>query len=242
MTRILLLAGTREARELAQALAKISGTEVIASFAGATQVPAELPCETRVGGFGGADGLAGWLKVQNIDLLIDATHPFAEVMQSNALNAAQMANLPRLRLLRPAWQVRPGWEVFPNICAAAAALPKGASVLLTTGRKEIAPFVARSDCKMVVRTIEPVEALPPHIRPFLARPPFTQAAERAVFEQHTITHLVTKNSGGSGTAKLEVAEAMRIAVKMVDRPPRPSGPIVETVEAAVGWIRQSVGF
>ncbi len=54
--KILLLAGTAEARAIANGLAGRRQVEVVASLAGATRRPLDLPCATRIGGFGGADG------------------------------------------------------------------------------------------------------------------------------------------------------------------------------------------
>ncbi len=240
MSSVLLLAGTAEARALATALSQIEELKVTASLAGVTSDPPELPVPTRTGGFGGAEGLTDWLAEHRPAAVIDATHPYAAQMQRNTVIACTRALTPHLRLLRPAWPKRPGWQVVESMSDAAKALPAGAHALLTTGRKDIAPFAARTDARFALRSIEPIQGLPPHIQPMIARPPFTVDQERASFALLGITHLVTKNAGGSGTAKLDVADAMRIATIVVARPAPPPGPRAETVEQAVAWLHRVV--
>lgn len=242
MKSVLVLAGTREARKLAQALTRIEGLEVTASLAGATEDPAALPCPTRTGGFGGADGLSKYLSDHRIAALINATHPYAIRMQANAVEAAAHAATPRLRLLRAPWPSRPGWHHVADLEAAAAVLPTGARALLTTGRTHIAAFAARTDCHFVLRSIEHVPGLPRHIEPLRGRPPFTAETERALFALLGITHLVTRNAGGAGTAKLDVADEGGLTTIMIGRPPPPPGAIADSVEDAVAWARRRVAI
>lgn len=240
MSHVLLLAGTAEARELAARLADMGCLGVTASLAGATAAPAQIAVPTRTGGFGGPKGLAAWIRAHDVTVLIDATHPFAARMQANAARAAAATGIPRLRLLRPEWPARPGWTLVTSLQEAADALPEGARVLLTTGRNEIAPFAARGDVSFHARSIEPVPDLPDHIRNIRARPPFTLADETALMRRLAITHLVSKNAGGAGAAKLDAAEALRLSTIMVARPPRPPGPVAATVAEAVAWLGQTV--
>jgi len=240
--RILLLAGTAEARALAERLSALPGLGVTASLAGVTAEPLPIAAETRRGGFGGADGLARYLRQNAVAAVIDATHPFAAQMAANAAAACVATGTPRLKVLRPPWQPRPGWQVVADLDAAAAALPPGARVLLTTGRKEIAPFAARADVSFLLRVIEPVADLPPHIRQLVARPPFALANEIALMQAESATHLVSKNAGGPGRAKLDAAARLAIPVLMVARPDPPPGPVAATVEAAVAWVAETVAI
>lgn len=232
MPDVLLLAGTAEARALAGLLAE-RGVDSVASLAGATRAPAAYAVPVRTGGFGGGEGLLCWLRQHRVRAVIDATHPFAARMPWNAAEACAAAGVPRLRLVRPEWAVRPGWRVVGSAGEAASALPAGARVLLTTGR-EAGPFAARTDCRFWLRSIEPVE-LPPHIEPIVARPPFGLEAELALMRRLSVTHLVSKNAGGDA-AKLDAAGALGVAVVMVTRPAVPPGPLVTTVDEALAWI------
>ena len=234
--RILILGGTGEARALAERLT-MHGHSVITSLAGRTREPALPVGELRVGKFGGIPGLVAYLRARGIDRLVDATHPYAGLISVNAVGAAQATGVPLVRYMRPAWVEPEGakWWYVQNLEDAAGVLPGGATALVTTGHEGLEQLLARDDCKLVVRLIEPpAEALPRHAKLILARPPYTLDGERALFEREGITHLVTKNSGGEQTAaKLEAARATGAEVIMVARPVY--GPAVEvgTIEEAV---------
>lgn len=90
MKRILLLGGVTEALAIARTLAP----QHIYSLAGVGRVPTDLSCQVRVGGYGGADGLAQFIGDQGIDLLLDATHPYAAQISQNAATAARISGIP----------------------------------------------------------------------------------------------------------------------------------------------------
>jgi precorrin-6A/cobalt-precorrin-6A reductase len=227
--RILILGGTGEARDLARRLVDLSH-EVVTSLVGRTSTP-QLPAgELRVGKFGGVPGLSGYIKARGFDRLVDATHPYAGAISSNAVAAAEQAGVPLVRFMRPAWREPAGanWTHVPDLAFAAAALPSGAKALITTGHEGLDNFLERDDCELVVRLIEPPdEPLPRHARLLLGHPPYRLADEITLMEREEINHLVTKNSGGAQTeAKLEAARQTGATVIMVDRPPY--GPAIET--------------
>lgn len=239
--RVLILGGTAEAREVAKALLA-RGHDIVTSLAGVTRHPHEPEGAVRKGGFGGVDGLEAYLRRNGVTLLADATHPFAVVMSAHAVEAAERLGLPCLRLERPAWEPGAGdlWLRMPDIGEAAEAVPQGARVLLTIGRKEIAPFVARSDLSGLARMIEEPEApLPPNWTLLLARPPFLAEAERALMRDNAITLLVTKNSGGRTEAKLEAARALGIPVVMIERPTKPPALTAHDVDGLVRLIEEA---
>ncbi len=240
--RILLLGGTREAVELARALANHPGLRVITSLAGRTRNPAPLPGEVRTGGFGGAAGLKAYLEEQEIDLLVDATHPFAATIAVNAAAACGAVNVPRLKLSRPTWQPAAGdtWIEVASAAEAAAALPElAARVFLTTGRQDLAAFKNLPEIWFLVRLIEPpAQPLPlARYEVILGRGPFGEADEAALLRARRIGALVTKNSGGASTyAKLAAARKLGLPVVMIRRPQPPEGETVYDTQAAVDWI------
>lgn len=242
MPRLLLLGGTREALDLAQATAGSSHLHTITSLAGRTRAPAQIPGEVRVGGFGGAEGLADYLEAQAIDLLIDATHPFAEVMGHNAARACHVTGVPRLKLLRPAWKKETGdrWIEVEGAEQAAEALPGLATrVFLTIGQRDLQPFSRRPEVWFLVRLIDPpADPLPlPRHELVLGRGPFAEADEIALMREHRIEALVAKNSGGRLThAKIAAARRLGLPVVMRRRPDAPPGETVETVDQALAWI------
>ena len=233
--RILILGGTAEARALAASLVQ-AGHDVTTSLAGVTQHPHLPEGQIRIGGFGGAAGLRDFLALKKIDVVVDATHPFAAAISRNAAEACGATKL--LRLERPAWikQTEDIWIGVPDTSSAAQALPQRARVLLTIGRKEIGVFMARTDLTGVARMIEPPPApLSAQWQLMLKRPPFSLESEIGLMRSHAITHLVCKNAGGVETyEKLLAARQLRIAVVMINRPTKPVAPIYKTVEA-LAW-------
>lgn len=238
---VLILAGTAEARTLADELAGAPAVRVTVSLAGVTSEPARIGGEIRTGGFGGAEGLATWLRANDVAAVIDATHPFAARMAANAAAACGAAGTPRLKLLRPEWAPVGEWRIFPNLAATAAALPRGARPLLTTGRQGLAPFISRDDLACLLRVIEPVPGLPPHLMQIVARPPFGLDAELGLMRAESVTHLVAKNAGGAGRAKLDAAARLGLPILMVERPDPPPGPRAASVAECQTWLRATVG-
>jgi precorrin-6A/cobalt-precorrin-6A reductase len=240
--RVLVLGGTGEARELAARLAGRPGLEVVSSLAGRTRDPRRPPGRTRVGGFGGPDGLAGWLAAEGIGAVVDATHPFATAMTEAAVTATARLGVPLLVLRRPGWTAGPGddWRRVPSLAAAAANLP-GRRVLLTVGRGEVRAFAADQDRWFLIRSVEaPEPPLPPRAQVVTARGPFEVADELVLMRGHGIDVVVTRDSGGAQTsAKLAAARQLGLPAVMVDRPPAPAAPTVATVTDAVAWLERS---
>jgi precorrin-6A/cobalt-precorrin-6A reductase len=236
---ILVLGGTAEARELAAAL-DAQGTAVTSSLAGRVANPRLPAGEVRIGGFGGPEALADWLREHAVRAVVDATHPFAERISASAARACGAAGVPLLRLERPGWQEREGdrWHWVGDLHAAAAAIPGlGGRVFLTTGRQGLASF-AHSDAWFLVRCVDPPEPpLPARHEVLLDRGPYTLAGEHALIDRHRLDVVVTKDSGGEHTAaKLDAARERGLPVIVVRRPPRPDAPAVATVNDALDWV------
>lgn len=247
--RILVLGGTTEASALVERLAWRPRLDVTLSLAGRTAAPRAAPVRTRIGGFGGAEGLAAWLRESRTDLLVDATHPFAAAMAGNALRAAAAAEVVLLAIRRAPWTRQDGdrWTEVGTVGEAAAAIAglgeRRRRVFVTIGRQELATFLAAAPGRhaYLARAIEPIAAAVPAglaVTELRDRGPFTLAAERAVMREHGIDLLVTKNAGGPATApKIEAARALGIAVVIVRQPAKPAvAHSVGTAEAALDFI------
>jgi precorrin-6A/cobalt-precorrin-6A reductase len=239
---ILILGGTAEARALAGKLAGDPRFAVELSLAGRTRAPAEQPVPVRVGGFGGAEGLAAYLRQKGISILIDATHPYAAQISRNAAEAAEISGVPLVALRRPAWVRQPGdrWIEVDGVADAVDALgevPRKA--FLTLGRQELLPFEAVPQHHYLVRSVDPVE--PPLSVPnavyLTARGPFEQADEARLLQDHGIEVIVAKNSGGPASyGKIAAARELGIDVVLIRRPDLPEVPSVETVEEMLAWL------
>jgi len=239
---ILLLAGTPEARRLAGLLSRtFPDARVTASYAGAVRDLPDPGIPVRTGGFGGPDGLAAYLKEEEVTLVIDATHPFAARMSRNACGAAETLGVPLLRHERPPWTAGPGdiWQQVASIADAVTALPSGARAFLAVGRKEIGRFYERTDIYGLARMIEPPEPpLPQAWNLILDRPAVRCDDEIGLLKTHGVTHVVAKNSGGTGAyAKIEAARLLKLPVIMIGRPLLPEAQTVSSVEDALESIK-----
>lgn len=236
---ILLLAGTAEARNLAGYL-KDAGIDCIASLAGATRNPANLPVPTRHGGFGGAAGFEAYLDAENITAVIDATHPFAVNITARTAQICQARGMPYLRFERAVWRSRPGdtWHEAKDYKALGDLIPKGSRVFWAAGRQALADALTDfSDCgafegrEVICRVIDqPSEPFPLKAGGFTAgswavgQPPFSESDEITHFEKIKPDWLVVKNAGGgAGRSKLDAARKLGIRVAMIARPEGPDG-------------------
>ncbi|MFY0310089.1 cobalt-precorrin-6A reductase [Leisingera sp. D0M16] len=241
MTRILLLGGTTEASTLAKTLAG-AGMDAVFSYAGRTAKPVSQPLPTRVGGFGGVEGLAEYLNTEGITHVVDATHPFAAQMSTNAVHACEAAGVPLCAFERPAWQAGEGdqWVHADSIEGAVNALPKApARVFLAIGKQNLAQFAAKPHHHYLLRLVDAPEAdLPlPHTTVEIARGPFDVAGDTALMQRHGITHVVAKNAGGAGAAaKLTAARELSLPVIMIGRPEVPERPVMGSVAEVMAWL------
>lgn len=239
---LLILGGTTEARELAGRLAGRNQFDVTLSLAGRTRAPAEQGVATRSGGFGGADGLAAYLTEHRVTLLVVATHPFAARMPFNAARAAQVAGVPVLSLLRPAWRRQAGddWVEVDTIAEAVTAIgPVARRVFVTFGRQDLGPLETAPQHHYLIRSIDPVE--PPlallHADYLLSRGPFDAEAEHRLLAERGIEIVLAKNAGGTATeGKIIAARSLGLPVIMVRRPQRPAMREVSSVEAMMTLI------
>ncbi|WP_433160792.1 cobalt-precorrin-6A reductase [Kribbella sp. CA-247076] len=236
--KLLLLGGTGEARELADVL---TDAEVVSSLAGRIS-DARLPAgQVRQGGFGGVEGLIDWLRTNDVDAVVDATHPFAATMTEHALTATGRLGLPLLVLRRPGWTEQPGdvWHWADTAAAAAGMLPTiGSRVFLTIGRQGLDAF-STTGLWTIARCVDPPELVPTWCELILDRGPYDVAGEVGVLRRHRIDVLVTKDSGGPRTsAKLVAARELGVPVVVIRRPPLPAGvDVVDSVDRVVEWVR-----
>jgi precorrin-6A/cobalt-precorrin-6A reductase len=240
--RVLILGGTTEASALARLLAGDARYEATLSLAGRTSAPSPQPIATRVGGFGGVEGLARFLGEQQIDALVDATHPYAARISGNAVAACRKADVPLASLVRPAWAPRAGdkWQTVTTTVAAAIALGRTPRrVFLSLGRQELHFFAAFPQHRYVARLIEPPQqaALPHGLVLVQQRGPFDIDAELRLLRERKIEVIVSRNSGGEATyPKIEAARVLGLPVVMIARRAKPAGHIVKSAEGAMAWL------
>lgn len=246
MKRVLILGGTGDAVELADRASALKEVEIITSLAGRTREPLAPLGMLRVGGFGGEAGLAEYLHEAEIDVLIDATHPFAAQISFHAAAAAATCQIPHLMLVRPAWErlCEDEWIEVDSVEAAAAVLPKFAQrVFLTIGRQQLAVFAHLENIWFLMRLIDPpaADALVPPGVILCDRGPFALDNERKLLIEKQIDTIVSKNSGGNATyPKIIAARELGVRVVMVKRPATPLGEQVSDVDDALKWLVSKV--
>ncbi|MDE3027227.1 MAG: cobalt-precorrin-6A reductase [Paracoccaceae bacterium] len=241
MTRVLLLGGTTEASRMARSLAE-AGVEAVFSYAGRTDTPLAQPLPTRVGGFGGVEGLRAYLTAERISHVIDATHPFAAQMSRNAVEACAAEGVALIALERAPWQAGPGdnWQTVGDIPAAARALSAApARIFLAIGRQHLDDFASQPQHHYLLRLVDtPIGALPlPDAEAVIDRGPFTVEGDLALLRAHRIDVIVAKNSGGDGArAKLDAARILHLPVILIERPAIPARARVDTVAEVMAWL------
>ena len=243
--RLLILGGTTESAQLAHLIGELLAdrVDVVTSLAGRVTPVADLPGRVRVGGFGGISGLCDYLRREAMDLVIDATHPFAENISAHAYAACVRADVPRLMVSRPPWTRPPGsrWLEVADLSAAARVLPDfSRRAFLTVGQGGMEAFSTVEDVWFLVRLLaepeEPLSLAADHVV-VTGRPPFSIDEERRVMEDHHVDTLVTKNSGGkAGEAKIIAAAALGLRLLVAARPLPEPGLSVESVQEAVAWL------
>lgn len=242
VSTLLILGGTADARALAAEVRnRWPDRRVVTSLAGRTAAPSLPEGEVVTGGFGGVAGLTDYLRAEGIDVLIDATHPFAAEISKSAVEAATIARVPRLVLVRPPWVFVQNAAV-QHVCsinAAKSALETGGQrIFLAIGRQEINQFNQLHNCFFLLRFIDPPQS-PPDFAQYevLTGRPGRLEDERSILQQFAIDTLVAKNSGSDASrAKVDAALELGIRVILIDPPEPPPPPHADSVDAALAWL------
>lgn len=238
---LLVLGGTSEATTLCQS-ARDAGVQGIVSLAGRVKQPVPQALPMRVGGFGGAAGLAAFLRAERITHVVDATHPFADQMSRNAVQACADAAVPLIAFTRAPWTAQPGddWRHVPDIAGAIAALKgEGKRVMLAVGRMHLEAFAPNQQHYYLLRLVDaPEEALPFRNHDVVvARGPFSYDDDMALMRAHRIELVVAKNAGGSGArAKIDAARALAVPVILIDRPDLPARAQTHDLAEVMRWL------
>lgn len=262
MKEILIFAGTTEGRELSEylAVAGIAHTLCVATEYGEI-VLKEHPLVKVHKGRMNQEEIEVYIKAGNFGAVVDATHPYAEVVTQNIKNAMQDMDIPYLRLKRES-NVTSSYEkihYFKDSVSCAKALEKtDGNILLTTGSKELSVFAKFIDRKerLYVRVLPGIESLQLCMdcgiagKQILAlQGPFTTQMNEAMFRQYQIKCLVTKESGNAGgyQEKLDAAQNLGIPVFTIGCPAEQEGytfeEVCEQLEMISGQrIKKNTGF
>ena len=244
--KILLLAGTGEAKTLASLLAKRESIDVIASIHGDARLPRDLDVPTRIGGFEDQQEFAAFLKDQALSGVIDATHPFAVEVSQQANELCRELDMPLCRLERRDWRPQDGdhWITIDDETEAAHHLAHCQKVMAFTGRHSIGKFSNIENIYIFNRILhnELVDFPLPHGEHVFGKPPFSVLDEVDLFRRLEIDAIILRNVGGeNGFSKVEAARQLGLKVIMINRPfsslPKP----IRRIEDALEWVDNHFG-
>ncbi len=231
--KILQLAGTSDARQLAIELKRHGFdvlTTVVTSNAAIELQASEL--QVLVGRLTDTD-LIQLIKERQINVVVDASHPYAEEASKNAIKAAQMTGTPYIRFERPSQKFDDELIIKVDSYGEAAELAakKQGNIMLTTGSKTLQIFTdkllslpnTRVIARMLPRkdNMEKCEELGlPQKNIIAIQGPFTMEFNKALFQQFQVTLMVTKESGKEGAVdeKVEAAVELGIETILIKRP------------------------
>jgi len=242
---ILLLGGTSDARELAAEMLR-AGHEVLLSTVSdyGARLAAPAGAEVRAGAL---DEHELARLVADADVVVDATHPFAELVSSAAVAACARAGRPYLRFQRPAGELTgdvvqaSGAPEAARLAVEIAAGHTGAqdgqapaAILLTVGSKTVdvyARAAGAAGVRVVARVLPTAEALAACAAAGLEprdvvgmQGPTSAELDAALLRHLGAKVMVTKESGAAGglDAKLRAAELAGATVVVVARPAPPA--------------------
>ncbi len=251
---ILLLGGTSESVFLASHLAG-QGYPVLVSTA--TDTPMDIrkhPLISRRNGDLNEEELIHLVRSQNIRAIIDTTHPYAEKISVLAQKTAQALAIPYFLWDRPAVVPRDQGFLFAKDHEQAAGLAFSINqpVLLTTGSRNLRPYVEQSLQTRIpfwVRVLPQVSSLEAcrlagiqEDRILTGRGPFSVEDNKAVIKKYSIGVLVTKDSGfpGGVLEKLEAARQENCQVVVIERPTDPPGKKFQRIEDLLAALNQRI--
>lgn len=238
---ILLLAGSFEARRLAEALSA-QGVSYDAWLSEAPRGAATMPQIPLLRRFDTGDGMRDAMIEGGYTAILDASHVFDRSVTQQGFAAAEMLGLPYLRLERPAWDVteNPNWHHARDVTAANGMIGQGARVFCATGWDSLPEYDGfQGEVLMLRQTRRHTRPAPyPFVELVFGDPPFSAADEQALFEHQKVDMLICRNLGGRASRpKLDAAAALGLKVILIDRPSAPDGlQAVADTQAAVDWI------
>lgn len=246
---ILVLGGTLDSRLLTELLLEEGKAVCYSSLTNiATDQIAENPLLTKISGQLDAGTLRETITIYNINLCIDATHPYAREISENAIWACEAMNIDYIRLERPS-NIDDGSDIMVyNTYEEARDYLIGAmgnsdkNILLTTGSRQLEAFEGLPKDRTYIRVLPTVgvlkkcENLGYKARHILAlQGPFSVEMNVATMKEYQIGYVVTKDSGDVGgiPEKVEAARLVDAKILFIRRPLLAYPRVISTVEDAV---------
>lgn len=236
MSKICIFGGTTEGRKLAEFLSgqPCDVMVCVATDYGQTLLPEAEHVSVSARRLPVGE-IVSLLTEHRFDLVIDATHPYAQSITKSIARACRETGTPRWRLLRSASGVSPEHTYVETVSDAAAFLSgTEGNILLTTGSKELAGFSQLPGfSERVWARVLPLQSsldacaqagLPAsHI--FAMQGPFSEAMNAAMLRTIGAQYLVTKDGGAPGgfEEKESAAKSAGARLVVIGRPPEEEG-------------------
>lgn len=238
MKAVLIFAGTSEGRELASFLsgAGIESWVSVATEYGETLLPKEEGI-TVVTGYKNRQEIESFLRKHDFSCVVDATHPYASKATEQIKASCMSAKIPYYRLLREEAFEMPGKikAVYVGSVREAAEYLNHTegNVMVTTGSKELAPYMELADPSRLyfrvlpsVKSLELCQAqniLPKNI--IAMQGPFDRELNAALIRRFGCRYLVTKDSGQAGgfEEKIQACEDTQAVPVVIKRPEETDG-------------------
>ena len=231
--KICLFAGTTEGRQLARILHDAANLTVcVATEYGEILLDGIDGINVHTGRMDEAE-MAQFFADNRFDRILDATHPYAQVVTANIHQAANLANIPVMRILRETEREFADAVYVPTVEAARDYLAdKDGNIFLTTGSKELASYVGLDMSRVWARVLPTVSSLEAcasagiasaHI--IAAQGPFSEEINTAQMKMIGAKYMVTKSSGRNGgfDEKIRAAKAVGAVSVIIGQPPQVEG-------------------
>lgn len=241
MCKLLIFGGTTEGRELAEFCAENRINAVISSATdyGAELLP-ESPFIKAINGRLDKNEIVKLISENKIEIVIDATHPYALLATENIRLACEKNAVRYCRVKRESNEIF--GTVLENIEELVEYLNKSNKIILSTlGSKEL-PILSRvKNCRerMWVRVL-PADGIMEYCENFgiqkdriiLGKGPFTVEQNIEHITKSVAEMLVTKESGAAGgyPEKVEAAQRLGIELITIKRPQETGSTISEIIE------------
>lgn len=241
--RLLLLAGTPEASQIAGAVTHEPALSVMTSRAQPVSNGQGPP--PRIGHWSDETEFAGWLRDNAVDAVLDASHPYDTAITRRSAAVCRTLDIPFAQYLRPGWTPGPGdnWTFLNSGRDAVRHIPEGDTVCLATGRHGLSEFDGLEDRPVIVRVREAGAGPCPfrNGRFVLGRTDRSAVADMVGFRVRGVRWVVARNTGGAWTrVAVEAARRLGLPVGMIRRPLQPEVPRVRSVHEAIGWVRRRI--
>lgn len=228
-----VFSGTSDGNALAGELAG-QGMKVVVSTAteyGGEVASQGTPDVTVWAGRQGVEARRQALVGSQARALVDATHPYANVISEQLMGLSRELGIPYVRFERPSTLAENEAELCSSMdVAAERAIKLGKRIFLATGSKDLAAFLqapGAENAEWFARVTPEPEFIQRAIDLGLPRShicamqgPFSEAFNTALWRDWQIDCIVTKDSGDAGgyAAKAAAAQKLGIPLIVVQRP------------------------